>query len=203
MSSRLAHEVRIIGGRWKRSKLPVADRPGLRPTPNRVRETLFNWLGQDLTGWRCLDAFAGSGALGFEAASRGATGVVLLERDAEQVDSLQQSRQRLKAETLRIERAEAIGWMVRAVPGSFDLVFLDPPFDSGLLDDALAAALRLVAGAGFIYLEARRALPAPPQGWAEHRSGRAGAVRFQLLRHADDGYTAGQSRPSVPRRTAP
>jgi 16S rRNA (guanine966-N2)-methyltransferase len=93
--------------------------------------------------------------------------------------------------------------MVRAVPGSFDLVFLDPPFDSGLLDDALAAALRLVAGAGFIYLEARRALPAPPQGWAEHRSGRAGAVRFQLLRHADDGYTAGQSRPSVPRRTAP
>ena len=74
-------EVRIIGGSWKRSKLPVADRPGLRPTPDRVRETLFNWLGQDLSGWRCLDAFAGSGALGFEAASRGAAEAVLLERD--------------------------------------------------------------------------------------------------------------------------
>ena len=71
------HEVRIIGGQWKRSKLPVADAPGLRPTPDRVRETLFNWLGQDLEGWRCLDAYAGSGALGFEAASRGADAVVL------------------------------------------------------------------------------------------------------------------------------
>ena len=80
--------VRIIGGQWKRSKLPVADHPGLRPTPDRVRETLFNWLGQDLTGWRVLDAFAGSGALGFEAASRGAAEVLLLERDAALVRSL-------------------------------------------------------------------------------------------------------------------
>jgi 16S rRNA (guanine966-N2)-methyltransferase len=88
--------VRIIGGQWKRSKLPVADRPGLRPTPDRVRETLFNWLGQDLTAGACLDAFAGSGALGFEAASRGAAEVVLLERDAAAGAPLAR-RERLKA----------------------------------------------------------------------------------------------------------
>src|SRR5881394_3860722 len=91
----LPREVRIIGGQWKRSKLPVADSPGLRPTPDRVRETLFNWLGQDLSGWRCLDAFAGSGALGFEAASRGAAEVVMVERDPVLVASLTATRQRL------------------------------------------------------------------------------------------------------------
>ena len=81
-------EVRIIGGQWKRTQLPVADKPGLRPTPDRVRETLFNWLGQDLTGWRCIDAFAGTGALGFEAASRGAAEVLLCEQDAALVAQL-------------------------------------------------------------------------------------------------------------------
>ena len=112
----LPHEVRIIGGRFKRSKLPVADRPGLRPTPDRVRETLFNWLGQDLSGWRCLDAFAGSGALGFEAASRGALRVVLLERDARLVRALQATQQRLQAEGVRVERADALAWMARSEP---------------------------------------------------------------------------------------
>jgi 16S rRNA (guanine966-N2)-methyltransferase len=179
--SAAAHSVRIIGGTWKRSKLPVADKPGLRPTPDRVRETLFNWLGQDLSGWRCLDAFAGSGALGFEAASRGASQVLLLERDAALVLSLQASKQRLKAEALRIERAEAIAWMTRAEAGSFDLVFIDPPFDAGLGDAALAAATRLVVAQGFIYVESRSVLPAPPPGWQVQRQGRAGAVHFDLL----------------------
>jgi len=91
------HEIRIIGGQWKRIKLKVADKPGLRPTPDRVRETLFNWLGQDLTGWRCLDAFAGTGALGFEAASRGAAEVVLVEKDSVLVTQLQQVRSQLLA----------------------------------------------------------------------------------------------------------
>src|SRR3954452_21324607 len=99
------HQVRIIGGTWKRTLLPVADRPGLRPTPDRVRETLFNWLGQDLTGWRCLDAFAGSGALGFEAASRGAAVVVLIERDPRLAAGLRDVKQRLGAEAVRIEVA--------------------------------------------------------------------------------------------------
>jgi 16S rRNA (guanine966-N2)-methyltransferase len=179
-----AHEVRIIGGQWKRSKLPVADRPGLRPTPDRVRETLFNWLGQDLSGWRCLDAFAGSGALGFEAASRGAAEVVLLERDPALAASLRQSQQRLKAGALRIETADAIAWMGRAAPASFDLVLLDPPFGSGLGEQALPLATRLAAGDGLIYLEARQALPAAPAGWAIHRQGRAGAVHFHLLHRA-------------------
>jgi 16S rRNA (guanine(966)-N(2))-methyltransferase RsmD len=196
-----AQELRIIGGQWKRSKLPVADRPGLRPTPDRVRETLFNWLGQDLSGWRCLDAFAGSGALGFEAASRGAAEVTLLERDPVLADSLRSSRQRLKADVLRVEGSDAIAWMARAQGGSFDLVLLDPPFGSDLAEQALPLAARLVADGGFIYLEARQALPAAPEGWVVHRQGRAGAVHFHLLRRATDGYTPGQSGP--PRSNEP
>jgi 16S rRNA (guanine966-N2)-methyltransferase len=185
----LPHEVRIIGGRFKRSKLPVADRPGLRPTPDRVRETLFNWLGQDLSGWRCLDAFAGSGALGFEAASRGALRVVLLERDARLVRALQATQQRLQAEGVRVERADALAWMARSEPAAFDLVLLDPPFDSNLAAPALDVARRLIAPGGLIYLEAARALDvdgAATLGLALHRQDRAGAVHYQLLRAAVD-----------------
>lgn len=181
-ASALPREVRLIGGLWKRSKLPVADRPGLRPTPDRVRETLFNWLGQDLSGWRCLDAFAGSGALGFEAASRGASEVVLLERDAALVASLRASQTRLKAEGLRIEPAEAVGWMARCAPSRFELVLLDPPFDAGLGASALSAALPLVVDAGYLYVEAPEALANAPAGFELWRSGRAGAVHFHLLR---------------------
>ncbi len=190
-----AHEVRIIGGQWKRSKLPVAARPGLRPTPDRVRETLFNWLGQDLTGWRCLDAFAGSGALGFEAASRGAADVLLLERDAALRASLQATRQRLNAAALRIEGGDAIAWMSRAPAGSFDLVLLDPPFGTDLAEHALPLATRLAAADGLIYLEARQALAVPPPGWDLHRQGRAGAVHFHLLRRTGAATLAA----SVPR----
>ena len=176
-------EVRIIGGQWKRSKLPVADVAGLRPTPDRVRETLFNWLGQDLSGWRSLDAFAGSGALGFEAASRGAAQVLLLERDRRVAASLEQTRQRLKATTLSVANADAMAWMARCAPESFELVFIDPPFDSDLLAPAIAAAARLVVPDGFVYIEAGRAL-APEasalHGLALHRIGRAGAVHFHL-----------------------
>ncbi len=180
-------EVRIIGGQWKRSKLPVADAPGLRPTPDRVRETLFNWLGQDLAGWRCLDAFAGSGALGFEAASRGASDVVLLERDRHLARSLAQSALRLKATTLRVECADAIAWMARCAPGSFDLVFIDPPFDSPLAAPALAAAARIVAADGLVYAELPHALgaeDAASSGLHLVRQSRAGAVHFHLLRRA-------------------
>jgi 16S rRNA (guanine(966)-N(2))-methyltransferase RsmD len=180
--ARLPREVRLIGGQWKRSKLPVADRPGLRPTPDRVRETLFNWLGQSLEGWRVLDAFAGSGALGFEAASRGAAEVLLLERDPALVASLQASRTRLGATTLRVERADALAWMARAPAGSFDLVFLDPPFDAGLADTALDQAARLVGVHGYVYLEAGEPAAQWPQGLAVHKLARAGAVHVQLFR---------------------
>lgn len=180
----LPHEVRLIGGQWKRSKLPVADKPGLRPTPDRLRETLFNWLGQDLGGWRCLDAFAGSGALGFEAASRGAADVVMLERDADLVRSLRASQARLKATMLRIEQTDALAWMARCAPASFDLVLLDPPFDANLTEPALASALPLVASAGCLYLESAEPLARLPDGFALWRSGRAGQVHAQVLRRS-------------------
>lgn len=179
-----AHEVRIIGGHLRRSKLPVADRPGLRPTPDRVRETLYNWLGQTLDGQRVLDAFAGSGALGFEAASRGAAEVLLLERDAELVRSLRASQQRLKAAALRVEQAEAMAWMTRCAPARFDGVLLDPPFGQGLLAPALAAAAPLVAPDGWIYAESDAPVTEPPAGFELARSGRAGAVHYQLLRRS-------------------
>ena len=179
-----AREVRLIGGVLKRSKLPVADRPGLRPTPDRVRETLFNWLGQDLAGWRVLDAFAGSGALGFEAASRGAAEVQLIERDAVLARSLQASQQRLGADALRVEQADALAWMARCAPQRFDLVLLDPPFGAGLQAPALAAAAPLLGAGGLLYLESPAALQPQdqPLGFALLRQGRAGAVHYHLLR---------------------
>ncbi len=179
-----AHEVRLIGGIWKRSKLPVADRPGLRPTPQRVRETLFNWLGQDLSGWRCLDAFAGSGALGFEAASRGAAKVVMLDEDAHIVQSLQSSQQRLGGAQIQIERADAIGWMKRGVARSLDLILLDPPFKAGLLQAAIDAAAVLVSDTGYLYAEASEAMTQAVPGFEIWRQGHAGAVHFHLLRRS-------------------
>ena len=180
-----AHQVRVIGGQWKRSKLPVADAAGLRPTPDRVRVTLFNWLGADLGGWRCLDAFAGSGALGFEAASRGAASAVLVEREARLARSLHDTRIRLKAESsVRVECADALAWMRRADPASFELVFIDPPFDAQLWLPALAAAARVVVPEGYVYLEADRAFvpdELAPLGLTVRRHARAGAVHFHLL----------------------
>lgn len=177
-------EVRIIGGQWKRSKLPVPDSPGLRPTSDRVRETLFNWLGQTLDGWRVLDAFAGSGALGFEAASRGAAAVVMVEREAALVDALRASQRRLQATAITIHRANALNWMT-ACADRFDLILLDPPFADELFDRALAAAVPLLAQDGLIYVESPREI-APPAGFTAWRQGRAGAVHYQLLRREDN-----------------
>lgn len=178
------HEVRLIGGRWKRSKLPVADRPGLRPTPDRVRETLFNWLGQDLSGWRVLDAFAGSGALGFEAASRGAASVLLLEQDGGLVASLVASAQRLRTPELRVQRTDALRWMATAEAASFELVLLDPPFGAAQLAPAIAVAAPLVAPGGFLYVESPGLPGDPPEGLQPWRSLKAGAVHAHLWRRA-------------------
>lgn len=169
-------KVRIIGGRWKRTQLPVADRPGLRPTPNRVRETLFNWLGQDLSGWHCIDAFAGSGALGFEAASRGAAEVQLWEQDAALVAALQAVRDRLAgaADALRIVRGDGLSALRGLRPDRFDLVLLDPPFDSNLHEAALVAAGTAIRPGGRIYLEA-------PQPWDEARVAEHGLVVLRRL----------------------
>nr|MDP2190711.1 16S rRNA (guanine(966)-N(2))-methyltransferase RsmD [Rhodoferax sp.] len=180
-----AHEVRIIGGQWKRTKLAVADQPGLRPTPDRVRETLFNWLGQDLSGWRCIDAFAGTGALGFEAASRGAKEVRMVEHDTALVVQLKRIQTQLQASATQIVRGDAVAALKQLDPASMDAVFLDPPFDSVLFDAALQAAGRAVAADGFVYLEA-------PIAWTDeqlesaglkvHRHLKAGAVHAHLLK---------------------
>jgi 16S rRNA (guanine966-N2)-methyltransferase len=179
-----SHEVRIIGGLFKRTKLPVADRPGLRPTPDRVRETLFNWLGQDLSGWRCLDAFAGTGALGFESASRGAKEVRLVENDAALVDQLKRIAAQLKIDTVQVERVDGVSALKRAAPNSLDAIFLDPPFDSDVFEAAVLAAGQAVTESGFVYLEA-------PKRWTDeqlqtaqlqvYRYLKAGAVHAHLL----------------------
>jgi len=183
----LPNQVRIIGGLWKRTPLPVADRPGLRPTPDRVRETLFNWLGQDLSGWHCVDAFAGTGALGLEAASRGAGDVLLVEAEGALVDQLRGIVKKLDAGNVRVQRGNALSVLAAQPAASLDLVFLDPPFDAGLFDKALAATRPALREQGFVYLEA-------PTEWqdealARHRLERvrhmrAGAVHGHLLRPA-------------------
>ena len=178
--------MRIVGGDWKRSKLRVLDRPGLRPTPDRVRETLFNWLGQDLSGWRCLDAYAGSGALGFEAASRGAAEVVLLERDRVLVQALDEARERLKAATLRIEAADAVSWMSRCAPGTLRAGAARPAVRRRPRR-AVARRRRAAAGAGRVCLCRRAGRRCPTRRSRRSASnrtaaGRAGAVHFQLAR---------------------
>lgn len=181
---RAAGEVRIIGGQWKRSKLPVADKPGLRPTPDRVRETLFNWLGQDLTGWRCVDAFAGTGALGFEAASRGAREVTLIEQDAALVAQLKKIKEQLKAEAVQVQRGDGIAALKAWPAGSADLVLLDPPFEANLFDAALQVAVRAVAPGGYVYLEAPLAWNGEqlaPLGLTLYRHLKAGTVHAHLL----------------------
>lgn len=182
-----AGEIRIIGGAWKRTRLPVAQRPGLRPTPDRVRETLFNWLGQDLSGWRCLDAFAGTGALGLEAASRGAASVVLVEQDGELLARLQQHVQRLQARSVQVRRGDGVAALRQCAAASLDLVLLDPPFDSALFQPALQAAAQAVGPQGWVYLEAPQAwdeAALAPLGLALYRHLRAGAVHAHLLRRA-------------------
>ena len=179
-----AHEIRIIGGLWKRTKLKVVDKPGLRPTPDRVRETVFNWLGQDLTGLRCLDAFAGTGALGFEAASRGATDVQLVEQDAMLVEQLKKTQTQLDAQAVRVVRGDGLAALRQAVPVSLDVVFLDPPFDAPLFEPALAACARVLAPEGWVYLEAPSAwtdAALEPMGLRVHRHLKAGAVHAHLL----------------------
>lgn len=185
MAPRPAGEVRIIGGQWKRSKLPVADKPGLRPTPDRVRETLFNWLGQDLTGWTCVDAFAGSGALGFEAASRGAKAVTLVEQDTALVAQLKKTKEQLQADAVQVQRGNGVGALKQWPAASADLILLDPPFDASLFDAALQAAARAVAAEGYIYLETPSAwgdAQLAPLGLTLYRHLKAGAVHAHLLR---------------------
>ncbi len=180
-----SNQLRVIGGQWRSRRLEFPDLPGVRPTPDRVRETLFNWLAPMLPGARCLDLFAGSGALGIEALSRGAAEVVFVERDPAAVRVLRDNLARLKAENGRVELAEALTWL-RQPATPFEIVLLDPPFGAGLLEPVCAAleAGGWLQATAWIYLEAEAGWrPASlPAHWTLHREKTAGMVAYRLAR---------------------
>jgi len=179
--------VRIIGGTWRRTPIPVADLPGLRPSPDRVRETLFNWLAYlcpDVQPLRGLDLFAGTGVLGFELASRGAQRVVLVERQPQLLQLLRALQARLDAAQIEIVAGDALAVAAGLPRASFDVVFLDPPFGAGLLWPAVAAVRPLLSDHGLIYAETDTPITpadAAAQGLDVVRAARAGRVCFHLL----------------------
>ncbi|MDB5759510.1 MAG: methylase, partial [Burkholderia sp.] len=187
-------QVRIIGGQWKRTPLPVLDAEGLRPTPDRVRETVFNWIEHLRDhAWdtvRCLDLFAGSGALGFEAASRGAAQVLMVEALPAAVQQLQATCDKLRAAQVDVRRGDALAnaEMLARSGQKFDLIFLDPPYHSDILQRMLPVCARLLAPDGLLYVEAETALDDEPkkdwlQDWRSVRADRAGMVFYQLFMH--------------------
>lgn len=178
-------QVRIVGGQWRNTRLPVPTLPGLRPSSDRVRETLFNWLMPRLGGARVLDLFAGSGALGLEAVSRGAAHATLVERDPQLVRNLQAAVDKLKAaERVAVVQADALRWLGTAPPVQAGLVFIDPPFADGLWEQALALLPRHLGSAPWLYLESPAGqAPRLPPDWLLHREGSTREVRFALYRH--------------------
>ena len=180
MRTASSNRVRIIGGRYRSRILQFPPSMQLRPTPDRVRETLFNWLGQDLTGCTCLDLFAGSGALGFEALSRGAHLVVLVERDRQAYSALQDNQRLLGATDARIVWCDALEFL-RQDARPYDIIFLDPPYNFTDTEALLPHLPTHLAGDAVVYREGPQFLPDIP-GWVTHRSARAGAVHYQLLK---------------------
>jgi 16S rRNA (guanine966-N2)-methyltransferase len=194
-------EVRIIGGSLRRRKIPVASKPGLRPTPDRVRETLFNWLGQDLTQWRCADVFAGSGALGFEAASRGAAFVQIFESDGQLSRSLEQVTEKLGlGSVVAVRKSDGILGLGQMGKATLDLVFLDPPFDSELMPKALRAAIGALKPQGWLYVESGKAIDlqqTQDHGLRLFRQMKAGQVVAQLFQYVPDS-SLGAAIPVAP-----
>ena len=182
MNQRPPGFVRIIAGHLRGSKLPVPDRPGLRPSSDRVRETLFNWLQDKVAGARTLDLFAGTGALGFEAASRGAASVHLVERDPGLAEALRGHVARFKLDAAQVVQGDAMAWLSGPPTTAFDLVFLDPPFDGTLWGPAARQLLPWLAPGAWIYVECPLRLQVSwPPGWRLHREGQTREVRFTLF----------------------
>ena len=179
-----AGSVRIVGGRWRGTRLPVPARPGLRPTSDRVRETLFNWLQPVLPGARVLDLFAGTGVLGLEAVSRGAAHAQLVEADAGLAQALSAAAARLDPEgRVAVHRGDALGWLRGCAGERFDIAFLDPPFAADLWQAALAALPAVMAADAWLYVESPQDhTPALPAEWALHRENRTRDVRYALYR---------------------
>ena len=173
------HRIRIIGGRHRGRLIPVPDAPGLRPTPDRVRETLFNWLGQDLTGARTIDLYAGTGALTLEALSRGAALAVAVDRNPALVRALVACAKGTGDLPLETHVDDAMRFLSREAR-RFDVAFLDPPFADDPWDALLGAVAPRMNAGGFVYAEAGRSL-APPSGWELVRHARAGGVHYHLL----------------------
>lgn len=180
-----SNQVRIIGGTHRGRRLSFPDLPGLRPTGDRVRETLFNWLQPILPGARCLDLFAGSGAIGLEAASRGAGAVVMLDQAPAVIKQLQQHVADLRLEQVQVERADALEWLGRNAVEPFDIVFLDPPFGHDLLGPCCT---RLEAGGWlkpdariYIEMDVLESLPEMPENWVIVREKKAGQVAYYLF----------------------
>ena len=172
-------KIRIIGGQWRRRIITFPYHTDLRTTPDRIRETVFNWLGQDLTGLSCLDLFAGSGVLGFEAASRGAEHVVMIESDTKTVKTLRENKEKLNATQVELVRMDALAF-VASDPGHFDIIFLDPPYRLELLPELLQALPPCLNHNGRVYIETGEAYT-PNQQWHVKRCGKAGKVYYQLL----------------------
>lgn len=172
------NEVRIISGKWRGRKLRVANRPGLRPSLGRTRETLFNWLIQDLPGARVVDLFAGSGCLGFEAESRGAASVTLVDADRQVVAALRQAASELES-SAQVYQRTAERYLKSAEPA--DIWLLDPPFDSKLLSETLAALRANELAPGLVYVERRAATEPFGEGWQVIKHGKTGDSEFALL----------------------
>jgi 16S rRNA (guanine(966)-N(2))-methyltransferase RsmD len=178
-------KVRIIGGQWRRRLLAFPELPDLRPTSDRVRETVFNWLGQDLSGLSCLDLFAGSGALGFEAASRGAVPVVMVDADEAVYRGLRENKEKLQATQVELIRMNALNFM-NSDTRKFDVIFLDPPYRLALLPGLLPLLPSHLAEGGLVYAESQNAWTADQQ-WQVRRNAKAGRVHYQLLELAQHG----------------
>ncbi len=180
----MRNRVRIIAGKWRSRILTFPPAAQLRPTPDRVRETLFNWLGQRVDGLACVDLFAGSGALGFEAASRGASRVVMVERDRAVAAALRDSARALEAENLEVVEGDALSYLEHC-PERFDVAFVDPPYASDLAARAIERLPRCLRPGARLYVESAQplALPAP---WRALREDRAGAVRYALFEFTQD-----------------
>lgn len=182
------NKLRIIGGQWRGRQIPFAVESGVRPTPDRVRETVFNWLMRDIHNARCLDAFAGSGALGFEALSRGAGQVTFLDHNLKVIQSLKANAVTLDCQSqVDLHRIDTLDWFATPVSDSFDFIFLDPPFRQGLLEKNLAAIVHhhWLAPTGKIYVEAE-SLPSDDSlavfGLEWYRQKQAGEVHYGLIR---------------------
>lgn len=178
-----SNRIRIVGGTWRSRLLNFPDVPGLRPTPDRVRETVFNWLGQIMDGKRCLDLFAGSGALGFEALSRGARQVVMVERDKKVAHALRENAEILKAENFELVTSDALKFLEQKTQ-PFDVIFVDPPYQMNLLPLVLPNLPPHLSGDGLVYTEADTPLIFAPE-WRIWRQGKAGTVHYYLLQKAN------------------